>query len=63
MIPSGPIPKPAFTVDFFALAMGLDPKPQTVAIVAADQEFSRNASDGARDTAQKSGLKIVLHNT
>src|ERR1700726_4817195 len=63
MIPSGPIPKPAFTKDFFALAMRLDPKPKTVAIVAADQEFSKNASDGARETAQKSGLKIVYDKT
>jgi branched-chain amino acid transport system substrate-binding protein len=63
MIPSGPIPKPAFTKDFFALAMLQNPKPQTVAIVAADQEFSRNASDGARETAQKSGLKIVYDKT
>jgi branched-chain amino acid transport system substrate-binding protein len=63
MIPSGPVPKPAFTKDFFALAMGLTPRPQTVAIVAADQEFSRNASDGARETAQKAGLKIVYDKT
>src|SRR6202051_2715087 len=63
MIPSGPIPKPAFTKDFFALAMALDPKPQTVAIVAADQEFSKNASDGARDTAKSLGLKIVYDKT
>jgi branched-chain amino acid transport system substrate-binding protein len=59
MIPSGPVPKPAFTKDFFALALAQSPKPQTVAIVAADQEFSKNASDGARATAQSSGLKIV----
>jgi branched-chain amino acid transport system substrate-binding protein len=63
MIPSGPIPKPAFTKDFFALAMGLNPKPQTVAIVAADQEFSKNASDGARESAQNVGLKIVYDKT
>ena len=63
MIPSGPIPKPAFTKDFFALAMRLDPKPKTVAIVAADQEFSKNASDGARETAQNAGLKIVYDKT
>ena len=63
MIPSGPIPKPAFTKDFFALAMAQNPKPQTVAIVAADQEFSRNASDGARDTAKTLGLKIVYDRT
>src|SRR5882762_4151086 len=63
MIPSGPVPKPAFTKDFFALAMAQNPKPQTVAIVAADQEFSNNASDGARDTAKSLGLKIVYDKT
>jgi branched-chain amino acid transport system substrate-binding protein len=63
MIPSGPDPKPAFTKDFFALAMAQSSKPQTVAIVAADQEFSKNASDGARDTAKKLGLKVVYDKT
>ncbi len=59
MIPSGPDPKPSFTKGFFDTAMAQTPKPQTVAIVAADQEFSRNASDGARENAKKAGLKIV----
>ncbi|HEU5277147.1 MAG TPA: amino acid ABC transporter substrate-binding protein [Xanthobacteraceae bacterium] len=59
MIPSGPDPKPAFTQGFFDIAMAQNPKPKTVAIVAADQEFSRNASDGARQNAKKLGLKIV----
>jgi len=59
MIPSGPDPKPAFTEGFFEVAMAQTPKPKTVAIVAADQEFSRNASDGARQNAKKYGLKIV----
>jgi branched-chain amino acid transport system substrate-binding protein len=59
MIPSGPDPKPSFTKGFFDTAMGQAPKPTTVAIVAADQEFSRNASDGARENAKKAGLKIV----
>jgi branched-chain amino acid transport system substrate-binding protein len=59
MIPSGPDPKPAFTQGFFEVAMAQNPKPTTVAIVAADQEFSRNASDGARLNAKKYGLKIV----
>src|SRR5215469_2979177 len=63
MIPSGPVPKPAFTKDFFALAMAQNPKPQTVAIVAADQEFSINASEGARETAKSLGLKIVYDKT
>jgi branched-chain amino acid transport system substrate-binding protein len=59
MIPSGPDAKPAFTKGFFDVAMAQNPKPQTVAIVSADQEFSRNAADGARENAQKAGLKIV----
>jgi branched-chain amino acid transport system substrate-binding protein len=59
MIPSGPDPKPAFTEGFFQVAMAQNPKPTTVAIVAADQEFSRNASDGARQNATKFGLKVV----
>jgi branched-chain amino acid transport system substrate-binding protein len=63
MIPSGPDAKPAFTKGFFDMATGQTPKPQTVAIVAADQEFSRNAADGARENAQKAGLKIVYDKT
>ncbi|HWM80439.1 amino acid ABC transporter substrate-binding protein [Pseudorhodoplanes sp.] len=63
MIPSGPDPKPSFTKGFIDLAMKQDPKPKTVAIVAADQEFSRNASDGARENAKKAGLKIVYDKT
>ena len=38
-------------------------KPQTVAIVAADAEFSRNASDGARENAKAAGLRIVYDRT
>jgi len=59
MIPSGPAPKTAFTKGFFDTAMAQSPKPQTVAIVAADAEFAVNASDGARDNAKAAGLKIV----
>jgi branched-chain amino acid transport system substrate-binding protein len=63
MIPSGPDAKPAFTKGFFDIAMAQDPKPQTVAIVAADQEFSRNAADGARANAQNAKLKVVYDRT
>jgi branched-chain amino acid transport system substrate-binding protein len=59
MIPSGPEPKTSFTKGFFDTAMAQNPKPATVAIVAADAEFSKNASDGARENAKKAGLKIV----
>jgi branched-chain amino acid transport system substrate-binding protein len=63
MIPSGPVPKPSFTKGFFAAAMAQNPKPKSVAIVAADQEFSRNASDGARENAKAAGLEIVYDKT
>ncbi len=59
MIPSGPDPKPAFTKGFFDLAMAQNPKPTKVAIVAADQEFAVNASDGARTNAKAAGLNVV----
>src|SRR5436309_14174020 len=63
MIPSGPDAKPAFTKGFFDVAMAQDAKPQTVAIVAAEQEFSRNGADGAREYAKKAQLKIVYDKT
>ena len=59
MIPSGPDPKPSFTKGFFDIAVAQNPKPTSVAIVAADQEFSRNAADGARQNAKAAGLNIV----
>jgi branched-chain amino acid transport system substrate-binding protein len=54
--PEGPI---AYSRGFFALAMTQNPKPQTVAIVAADAEFARTSADGARANAKANGLKIV----
>jgi branched-chain amino acid transport system substrate-binding protein len=63
MGPYGPDAKSAFTKGFFDVALRQNPKPQTVAIVAADQEFSRNAADGARENMQQSGLKLVYDRT
>ncbi len=63
MIPSGPDPKESITKGFFDIAAEQNPKPQTIAIVAADQEFSRNASDGARDNAKAYKFKIVYDKT
>jgi branched-chain amino acid transport system substrate-binding protein len=63
MIPSGPDAKAAFTKGFFDVALRQDPKPRTVGIVAADQEFSRNAADGARENMQQTGLKLVYERT
>src|SRR6185312_6609725 len=59
MIPAGPNAKPAFTEGLFQVAAAQNPKLKTVAIVAADLEFSHNAADGARDNAKKYGFKVV----
>jgi len=63
MGPYGPDAKQAFTKGFFDAMLSQNPKPQTVAIVAADQEFSRNAADGARENAKQSGLKLLYERT
>ena len=59
MIPTGPEPKTAITRGFFDAAMAQNPKPRTVAIVAADAEFSVTASEGARENAKTAGLTVV----
>jgi branched-chain amino acid transport system substrate-binding protein len=59
MIPSGPEPKLSFSIGFFELAAAQTPRPKTVAIVGADAEYARNATDGARENAAKYGFDIV----
>jgi branched-chain amino acid transport system substrate-binding protein len=59
MLPTGPDPKHAFSEPFFKVAMAQDPKPRTLAIVGADAEYPKNATEGARDTAKALGLRIV----
>lgn len=49
----------AFSKGFFELAAAQNPKPVTVAMVAADAEFARTAADGAKENAKKLGFKIV----
>jgi branched-chain amino acid transport system substrate-binding protein len=59
----GPHPKQSFSKGFFEIAMAQNPKPTTLAIVGADAEFPRNATDGARELAQEAGLKVVYDKT
>jgi len=59
MTPGGPDTKASLTKGFFDVAMAQNPKPQTVAIVGADAEFSNNAMEGARANAKAAGVKIV----
>jgi branched-chain amino acid transport system substrate-binding protein len=59
MIPLGPNPKSAQSNGFFDIAVAQNPKPKTVAIVAADAEFAIHGSEGARENAKAAGLKII----
>ncbi|HYL33309.1 MAG TPA: amino acid ABC transporter substrate-binding protein [Stellaceae bacterium] len=59
MIPSGPDPKESFTKGFFDVALAQKPKPKTIAIVGSQDEFSTHLTDGARNNAKATGLKIV----
>jgi branched-chain amino acid transport system substrate-binding protein len=60
ILPSGPEPQKAFGYGFFALAAAAEPRPKTVAIVAADAEFAQNAADGARQSVKEiGGFQIV----
>ena len=59
MIATGPDPKKAFSQGFFEIAAAMKPRPTTLAIVGADAEFPRNATDGVRQNAAAMGLKIV----
>jgi branched-chain amino acid transport system substrate-binding protein len=59
MIPAGPEPGSALTAGFFEMAALQNPKPQTVAIVAADADFTRNPVAGAHANAERLGLRVV----
>jgi branched-chain amino acid transport system substrate-binding protein len=61
MLPTGPEPQKAFARGFFELAAGANPRPRTVAIVAADAEFAQNAADGARQSIKEiGGFDVVM---
>jgi branched-chain amino acid transport system substrate-binding protein len=63
MLPAGPDPKHAFCEPFFKVAMAADPKPKTLALLAEDSEFPKNASEGVRDIAKQDGINIVYDKT
>ncbi len=55
----GPHPKQSFSLPFFDIAAGMQPKPVRLALVGADAEFPKNALDGARELAKEHGFSIV----
>jgi branched-chain amino acid transport system substrate-binding protein len=50
----------AFSRGFFELAAAQNPKPTTIAMIAADAEFARTAADGAKENAKKLGFKVIF---
>jgi branched-chain amino acid transport system substrate-binding protein len=60
MVPVGPEGTLAFSRGFFELAAAQNPKPKTVAILAADAEFAKTASDGARENAKANGFEVIF---
>jgi branched-chain amino acid transport system substrate-binding protein len=63
MLPSGPDPKHAFSAPFFKVAMAANPKPKSLALLAEDSEFPKNASEGVRDFVKEYGLDLVYDKT
>ena len=59
MVSTGPVGVDVFSIGFFDLAAAQQPKPQTVAILAADAEFAQSAAAGARDQIKKHGFNLI----
>src|ERR1700692_1750014 len=59
MVSVGPEGVNSFSIGFFDMAAAQKPKPETVAILAADAEFAQGAAQGAREEIKKHGFKLV----
>ena len=59
MIPTGPNPSEGLTEGFFSLAATQVPRPETMAILAADALFARSPVAGARAHARNHGFRII----
>jgi len=61
ILPSGPDPAVDFSGAWFETIMQLNPKPKSIALVAADAEFARNLKGGAEVNAKRLGMKITYN--
>jgi branched-chain amino acid transport system substrate-binding protein len=59
MVSTGPEGVDSFSIGFFDMAAAQQPKPHTVAILAADAEFAQSAAAGARGQIKKHGFDLV----
>jgi branched-chain amino acid transport system substrate-binding protein len=63
MIPTGLNPGVALTEGFFSIAAKQHPKPETVAILAADAGFSKSPVQGAKENCAKNGMRVIFEET
>jgi branched-chain amino acid transport system substrate-binding protein len=63
IMPAGPDPGIGWSLGYFEAAMGMNPKPKTIALVGADAEYPAMALQGARTHAKKLGLNVVYDKT
>ena len=63
MLPSGQDAARNFADPFFKVAMAGNAKPKTLAILAEDSQFPKNASGAIHDIAKEDGLQIVYDKT
>jgi len=59
MVSTGPEGINSFSIGFFDMAAAQQPKPRTVAIIAADAEFAQSSAEGARNQIKKHGFNLV----
>jgi branched-chain amino acid transport system substrate-binding protein len=63
MIPTGPHPSEALTDGFFQVGAQQSPKPETMAILAADAPFAKSPVEGAKKHAEAHGVRVVAENS
>jgi len=59
ILPNGRETRLAPSLGFLETAMTMEPKPQTIALAAADAEYAQTVIAGARETIKRLGLKVV----
>jgi len=63
ILPNGRETRLAPSLGFLETAMTMEPKPQTIALAAADAEYAQTVIAGARETIKRLGLKVVYDST
>ncbi len=59
ILPNGKETRLAPSLGFLETAMSMNPKPQTIALAAADAEYAQTVVAGARESVKRLGLRVV----